>query len=137
MTTALHIALVRLNIALIYSYCILNNIVSTIMFLGLSRNSKLRWLNLRNNNVSSLDTGLLERLPELRHLSMENNCIRSLRGLQVGRLYFYFKLLERKKNIGGLEGSLEVGVKLRCSNYDRVFLFILALFRVTRIVYWQ
>lgn len=50
---------------------------------GLSKQSKLSWLSLAGNQLSSLDTGILEKLPLLRYLSVENNEITHLRGLQV------------------------------------------------------
>lgn len=50
---------------------------------GLSKQTKLTWLSLAGNNLTSLDTGVLEKLPQLRYLSVENNAITYLRGLQV------------------------------------------------------
>lgn len=50
---------------------------------GLSKQSKLSWLSLAGNQLSSLDAGILEKLPLLRYLSVENNEISHLRGLQV------------------------------------------------------
>lgn len=50
---------------------------------GLGKLSKLAWLSLAGNNLTTLDTGVLEKLPQLRFLSVENNAITYLRGLQV------------------------------------------------------
>lgn len=52
-------------------------------FSGLSKQTKLTWLSLGGNNLTSLDTGVLEKLPHLRYLSVENNAITDLCGLQV------------------------------------------------------
>lgn len=54
---------------------------------GLSKQSKLSWLSLASNQLSSLDTGILEKLPLLRYLSVENNEIGHLGGLQVSMFY--------------------------------------------------
>ena len=53
---------------------------------GLSKQSKLTWLSLAGNNLTTLDTGVLEKMPQLRYLSVENNAITYLRGLQVSCL---------------------------------------------------
>jgi len=55
---------------------------------GLSKQSKLTWLSLAGNSLTTLDTGVLEKLPLLRYLSVENNAIAYLRGLQVSCLFF-------------------------------------------------
>lgn len=60
---------------------------------GLSKLSKLTWLSLAGNNLTTLDTGVLEKLPQLRYLSVENNAITYLRGLQVFGFFNLFLFL--------------------------------------------
>lgn len=67
-----------LDLILDQSYLMLD-----IFLLGLSKQSKLTWLSLAGNQLSSLDTAVLDKLTQLRYLSVENNVITHLRGLQV------------------------------------------------------
>ena len=50
---------------------------------GVGKLSQLTSLDLGDNCISSIDTGMLEKLPNLRYFNIESNQLTSFQGIQV------------------------------------------------------
>ena len=65
--------------------------VNWFVFEGLNHLSQLEYLDVSNNNISSLEGLQFERFNELKYIAFDDNFVISLSGIQVICEYFHFR----------------------------------------------